>query len=136
MNMTVEKGDIVALRDGRTVEVLSVKPDYEKQGAILRFDFIDRNERSPMRRTEYPSIIINILRKGKQAPDPKAVRPHDNRDSIQKVIVVDGKEYIQKDPGITGASPAAVLNQDAGPQVHPAVKAPVKPVLKRGKTDK
>lgn len=121
----VEKGDIVALKDGRRVEVLSVKLDYEKgPGAIYRFDYIDRTEASPMRRVGYPSEINNILRKN-PAPvmDPKMQRPYDDKTHIQKVEVVPGKD------------PAAIINPAVdNTQVHPAVKTPAKPVVKRGKS--
>jgi hypothetical protein len=130
MNMKVEKGDIVALRDGRTVEVLSVKPDYEHPGAIVRFDYVDRREASPMRRTDYPSLIINILRKGQPAIDPKMPRPGDNRaPAPTKVIIVDGKKYIESGPG--GPQGPVPLTEGAGTQVHEAVRAPAKPVTSR-----
>jgi hypothetical protein len=130
MNMKVEKGDIVALKDGREVEILAVKPDYEHPGAIMRFDYIYRKEASPMRRTEYPSCIVSILRKGTPPIDPKAVRPGDNRQPAPtKVIIVDGKRYVEKPAdGPQGAVP---LTPGVGTQVHPAVKAPAKPVISR-----
>lgn len=113
MNMTVEKGDIVAMRDGRRVEVLSVRLDGD---ALLRFDYIDRQEVSPMRRTAYPSEMGSILRKAERPPtDPKKVRVYDEP--------------------VLPPTKVEIVNQDVGPQVHPAVKAPAKPVLRRVKTD-
>lgn len=138
MNGSVEKGDIIALTGNRRVEVLSVRVDYEKPGQILRFDFIDRSEASPFRRVGYPSEILSILQKNQnKAPDPKAERSYDNaKADPQKVIIVDGKEYVPKNRDGNGKDPANVVNPDVGPQVHEAVKAPAKPVLTRGKTDK
>lgn len=73
---TIEKGDIVALKDGREVEVLSIKTDGDE---LRRFDYVDRKELSPMRKTEYPSAILRLLRKGViRKIDPLAVLPHDN----------------------------------------------------------
>lgn len=133
MNHKVEKGDILALKGGKTVEVLSVKPDYEREDSILRFDYIDRSELSPMRRTAYPSEIINILRKNQRpSPDPKSVRSYDNPVAKPtKVIIVDGKEYIEKDNNAGSVSPSSVLTPGAGTQVHSAVAAPAKPVISR-----
>lgn len=72
----IEKGDTIALKDGREVEVLSVKMDGNE---LRRFDFLDRKEESPMRRTEYPSAILRLLRKGTlRKIDPKQEQPHDN----------------------------------------------------------
>lgn len=117
MESNLEKGDTVALRDGRSVEVLKVLPDYEKPGGFIRFDYVDHSEASPMRRTAYPSELLRIVRKTvKKTLDPFAVRPND-------------------DPK-PSPIPVSIVNQEAGPQVHAAVKAPAKPVLKRGKTDK
>lgn len=114
MNLTVEKGDIVALKDGRRVEILSVRLDGE---SLLRFDYLDRMELSPMRRTAYPSELGSILRKSERPKvDPKVERTYDN-------------------PPIPPTK-VEIVNPLAGPQVHPAVKAPAQPVLRRGKTDK
>jgi len=133
MNMNVEKGDTVALRDGRTVVVLGVKPDYEHPGSIIRFDYVNPSERSPMRKTGYPSEILNILKKNpNKAPDPKAERPYDNKKpDPTEVVVLNGEEYIKKNKnGQTGAPP---VTPAVAPQVHPAVTAPAKPVVKRMK---
>lgn len=137
MNSKVEKGDTVALRDGRSVTVMSVKPDYET-GGFVRFDFIDPSEASPMRRTAYPSDLLQILRKNPTPmPDPKAVRSYDDPEAgPQKVIIVDGQEYISRGPVKANTSPESIINPNAGAQVHQAVKAPAKPVMRRGKTDK
>ncbi len=141
MNGKVEKGDTVAIKDGaggtKSVTVMSVKPDYERPGHFLRFDYIDPNESSPMRRTAWPTEMVQIIRKNPNpSPDPKQPRGYDNPTSDpQKVIVVDGREYIQKSP--TGQqSPASIINPEAGKQVHLAVGSPAKPVQSRGKTDK
>lgn len=71
----IEKGDILALKGGQEVEVLSVKMDGND---LRRFDYVDRGEESPMRRTEYPSAILRLIRKGtiKQI-DPMKQYPHD-----------------------------------------------------------
>lgn len=123
-NSIVEKGDVVALKDGKRVEVLSVKLDHEKgPGAIYRFDYIDRAEASPMRRVGYPSEISSILRKNPNpTTDPLKVRPYDNNTHIQKVQVVPS------------ADPAAIVNTAAQTQVHEAATKPAKPVVSRGKT--
>lgn len=113
MNATVEKGDVLALKDGREVEVLSVKTNGDE---MYRFDFIDRKEESPMRRTAYPSEILRLIRKNQRPPfDPKVEQSYDN----------------PKAPPL----PVTIVNQDAGPQVHPAVKQPAQPVQRRTKTD-
>lgn len=119
MNQNLEVHDVVALRDGREVEVLSIKPDYGTEGGFIRFDYLDRKEASPMRRTAYPSELLRILRKGQinKAPDPKEQRTYDLKD--------------QTPP----PTPVTIINEGANPQVHPAVKAPAKPVTSRTKTD-
>lgn len=119
INAILEVHDIVALRDGREVEVLSIKPDYGVEGGFIRFDYLDRKEASPMRRTAYPSELRCILRKSTaaKAPDPKVQRPYDLKDQQPSPL------------------PVTVVNEAANPQVHKAVKAPAKPVLRRGKTD-
>lgn len=117
MSQLVEKGDIIAIKVNgaqKSVEVLSVKTNGDE---LYRFDYVDRSEVSPMRRTEYPSCIISILRKGVvRNPDPKLQRPFDNP-VIKPTQVV-------------------IVNEEANTEVHPAVKKPAQPVLKRGVTDK
>lgn len=72
----IERGDIVALKDGREVEILSIKTDGDE---LRKFDYIDRKEHSPMRKTEGPAAILRLLRKGNiRKIDPLAVLPHDN----------------------------------------------------------
>lgn len=133
MNQVLEKGDIVALKNGREVEVLTVKPDYEREGAVLRFDYIDRSEASPMRRTAYPSEINRVLRKNpRPAPDPKAQRPYDTPIAEPtKVIIVNGEEFVPKGPGTASKDPGKIINPAAQTQVHQAVTAPAKPVTSR-----
>lgn len=83
MNAVIEKGDIIALKDGREVEVLSVKNDGDE---LRRFDYIDRREASPMRRTDYPSVILRLLRKGVIPKiDPLKAQPSD---SAQTTVIV------------------------------------------------
>lgn len=129
----LEKGDTVAIRDenGQTkqVTVLSVKIDYEKPGAFVRFDYINYNEPSPMRRTAYPKELMSIIKKNTVPKiDPLAQRPGDNRPP-QKAVIIDGKTYIQKTPETTRGVP---LNPEASnTQVHKAVTAPAKPVQSR-----
>lgn len=72
----IEKGDIVALKTGGEVEILSVKMDGDE---LRRFDYVDRRDASPMRKTAYPSEILRLLRKGViRNPNPLAERPYDN----------------------------------------------------------
>lgn len=129
----LEKGDTVVIRDenGQTkqVTVLSVKIDYERPGAFVRFDYINYNEPSPMRRTAYPKEMVSIIRKNAIPKiDPLAQRPGDQR-GPQKAVVIDGKVYIEKTHVTTGDVP---INKEAGnTQVHEAVKAPAKPVTSR-----
>lgn len=112
----VEKGDTVALKDGRSVEVLKVLQDYDKPGQFVRFDYVDNNEPSPMRRTAWPSDLLRILRKCTKAKlDPKAERPNDN----PKIPPTD----------------VNIVNKEAAPHVHPAVTKPAQPVLTRNKKD-
>lgn len=116
MNAIIEKGDIIAIKINgveKEVEVLSVKTNGDE---IYRFDYLDRKEVSPMRKTEYPSVIIRLLRKGTiRKIDPLTVRPFDNPViPPTKVIVVE----------------------EANVGVHPAALKPAEPILKRGQTDK
>lgn len=110
----IERGDILALKDGRQVEVLTVRMEGEE---LRRFDYIDRSESSPMRKTAYPSEINTVIRKSimKKPPEPLATRPHDN--------------------AMPGPIPVTVVNLEANKYVHPAVLQPAQPVLSRGKTD-
>lgn len=111
----IERGDILALKDGRQVEVLTVRMEGEE---LRRFDYIDRNEVSPMRKTAYPSEINTLIRKSvaKKAPGPLETRTHDN--PVPKPI------------------PVTVVNHEANPEAHPAVSQAPAPVLQRGKTDR
>jgi len=115
MNQILEVGDIVALKDGREVEVLSIKKDYSTEGGFIRFDYLNRKEDSPMRRTAYPSDMVRIIRKNQinKMPDPKERWPHDVKD--------DGKDPL----------PVTVVSQEQKTQVHEPVPAPVK--TKKGK---
>lgn len=90
MNQVLEKGDIVALKNGKRVEIQSVRMDGDR---LIRFDYLDRTEASPMRRTAYPSELLQILIKHpKQSPDPKEVRHYDAKEAVQKVVVVKKEE--------------------------------------------
>lgn len=134
MLTNLEKGDTVALRDEngatKTVTVLSVKQDYEKAGAFVRFDYINYGEPSPMRRTAYPKELLSIIRKNTaKTIDPKLPRPGDApAGSPIKAIVIDGKVYVEKTQGTQGEIP---INREAKSQVHESVKAPAKPVTSR-----
>lgn len=99
MNQQIEKGDILALKDGREVEVLSVKMDGNE---LRRFDFVDRREASAFRRTEYPSAIVRLIRKGvNRSTDPLKERPYDNPPiPVTKVEVVSDDVTVNKNkPG-------------------------------------
>lgn len=142
MNTSIEKGDIIAIKISKdlepvAVEILKVTPDYEKPGNIVRFDYINRSEASPFRRVGYPSEIIRLIRKNPNpAPDPKEPRPYDDkRPGGPGVVTVNGKEYIEKD-NTSNKNPSSIVNPNVTTQVHEAVTAPAKPVLRRGKTDK
>lgn len=132
----LEKGDVVAIRNSsgetKTVTVLQVKQDYERVGAFVRFDYIDHNEPSPMRRTAYPKELVQILKKNVMPKvDPKAERPIFN--TPQKAVIIDGKTYVEKTSNHQATVP---VTEGAGPQVHAAVKAPAKPVESRIKKAK
>lgn len=130
MQMTIEKGDIIALKDGREVEVLSIRMDGDR---MLRFDYLDRREASPMRKTEYPSAIVRLLRKNARKPfDPKAQQAYDDpKNKPQEVIVINGQEYA-KTGKVVPVGPE-IINQEAGPQVHAAVKNKPTPITSRNK---
>lgn len=140
---TVEKGDFVAIKDGHggtmEVEVMSVKPDYEKN-SFLRFDYINHQETSPMRRTAWPSDMIRVLRKNPNPlPDPKAIRPYDNPigGKPDGSVIIDGKVYVPQGKAEVSKDPAAIINPEASQtQVHDAVKSPSKPVGGRIKKSK
>lgn len=140
MLSNIEKGDTVVVRDPegntRNVVVLSVKPDYERPGGFVRFDYIDQNEASPMRRTAYPKELMSIVRKSTVKPlDPKAPRPGDESKGTQQAIVINGKVYVERS---TGTGQTVPVNPEASntAQVHEAVAAPAKPVTSRLKKSK
>lgn len=130
MDNQLEKGDVIALKNGKRVEVLSVRTDGN---TLLRFDYIDRSEVSPMRRTEYPSAISAMLQKSKnRSNDPKDERPYDNpKPKPQEVIVVNGKEFIEniKAPQQNHDN----INHQVGLGGHDAIKEGPKPILTRVK---
>lgn len=130
MEATLEKGDIISLKNGKRVEVLSVRMDGN---TLLRFDYIDRSEVSPMRRTEYPSAITAMLQKVKvKTPDPKDERPYDNaKPKPQEVIVVNGKEFIARE--MSKQSTTDNINHEAGKDGHEAIKQSPKPIETRVK---
>jgi hypothetical protein len=111
MLSNIEKGDTVVIRDteGIThkVTVLSVKPDYERPGAFIRFDYINYGEASPMRRTAYPKELMSIVSKTQvHAPDPKAPRPGDGPANVpQSAVVLNGKVYVERPTGTAGSIP-------------------------------
>ncbi len=137
MLTNIEKGDLVVIKDAQTgtthtVEVLSVKPDYERPGNFARFDYINRAESSPIRRTAWPKELLNIVRKtAVKAMDPKAQRPSEmNKPSASEEIIINGKRYVQK-VDAKSQDLDKVINPEANTQVHEAVKAPAKPVTSR-----
>ncbi len=136
MLTNLEKGDVVAIKgpDGQTavVTVLSVKIDYEHPGQFARFDYINYNEPSPMRRTAWPKELVQIIKKSPvKTVDPKSPRPGDApAPSASEEIIINGKRYVQKVDN-KSADVGAVINKEAGAQVHESVKAPNKPVTSR-----
>jgi hypothetical protein len=58
--LEIEKGDVIAIKDGRDVRVLSV---YKPSGSIIRVDCIDDREASPMRFPVFSKDIVRILKK-------------------------------------------------------------------------
>lgn len=111
----IEKGDIIALKDGREVEVLSIRMDGDR---MLRFDYLDRKEASPMRKTAYPSEIRSLLRKNTRTPfNPKAAQAYDNP-TVKPIPV-----HIVDDPKLT---PGVPVN-------NAAISDKPKPVLTRVK---
>jgi hypothetical protein len=130
MLLNLEKGDTVAIIDDlghtHTVTVLQVKPDPEHPTSFARFDYIDHQETSPMRRTAWPKQLLRIIKKNEiKSLDPKEQRPSDFR-TAQKAVIVDGRTYVEKTPGDRQQIP-----------LNPNVPAPVavaespKPVLSR-----
>lgn len=133
----LEKGDIVAIRNStgetRQVTVLAVKVDYERAGAFVRFDYIDYNEPSPMRRTAYPKELLQILQKNTTPKlDPKSLREGD-LSRPQKAVIIDGKTYVEKNMNHQQEIP---VTAGVGSQVHESVKTPANPVTARIKKAK
>lgn len=130
----LEKGDKVVIRNDQgethTVTVLSVKIDYERTGAFVRFDYINYAEASPMRRTAYPKELMSIISKAVvKKIDPKESRPGDTPTNVpRQAIVMNGKVYVEKTTDTQGSIP---INQEIKTQVHESVKAPAKPVMER-----
>jgi hypothetical protein len=70
INSKVERGDTLVLKSGVNVVVQSTK--YEGD-TLIRFDYVNNAEDSPMRRTAWPSDIMTLLRKA-----PKVQMPADS----------------------------------------------------------
>ena len=60
----IERGDVIATKDGREMRVLTV---YKNGNAIHRIEGIDDSVDSPIRTTVYSADITRILRKAKKA---------------------------------------------------------------------
>jgi hypothetical protein len=130
MLANLEKGDTVAIIDElghtHTVTVLQVKPDPEHPTSFARFDYIDHQEASPMRRTAWPKQLLRIIKKTEiKAIDPKTQRQSDFR-TPQKAVIIDGVTYAERRPGDQGPIP---LNTNV--PAPEAVASPAKPVLSR-----
>ena len=130
MLANLEKGDTVAISDElghtHTVTVLQVKPDPEHPTSFARFDYIDHQESSPMRRTAWPKQLLRIIKKTEiKALDPKTQRQSDFR-TAQKAVIVDGRTYVEKNPGDRQEVPLT-----PGVPAPEAVASPAKPVLSR-----
>lgn len=132
MNQVLERGDVVALKNGIQAEVQSVRMDGER---LIRFDYINRSEASPMRRTAYPSELLQVLRKNpNKPPAPTTVRSADHKDHVQKVVVVKKEEGYEV-PDASKPAGAVTIEQAApltpGVDVPAAVIARPKPVVTR-----
>lgn len=132
MLLNLEKGDTVAIIDElghtHTVTVLQVKPDPEHPRSFARFDYIDHQEPSPMRRTAWPKQLLRIIKKSEiKVLDPKAQRSTDFR-TAQKAVIVDGRTYVEKNPGDRQQIPLT-----PGVEASAVVAEPAKPVLSRNK---
>ena len=58
--MELERNDVIATKDGKTLRVLSI---YKTGNEITRIEGVDDNSDSPCRRTVYNNNILRILRK-------------------------------------------------------------------------
>ena len=58
--ITVEKGDTVITREGKTVVALAV---YYNGDVLSKIEGIDRSEDSPMRRPVFANQIIRVMKK-------------------------------------------------------------------------
>jgi len=128
----LEKGDTVAIIDDlghtHTVTVLQVKPDPEHPTSFARFDYIDQQEPSPMRRTAWPKQLLRIIKKTEiKTLDPKSQRTSDFR-TPQKAVIIDGRTYVEKNPHDNIQVPLTL-----GVNAPEAVASPAKPVLTRNK---
>lgn len=65
----IEKNDIVATKDGRTIRVLAV---YKNGDVVSKVEGIDDNEGSPMRRPVFAADILRVVRKAPKAEDKQA----------------------------------------------------------------
>ena len=130
MLTNLEKGDTVAIIDElghtHTVTVLQVKPDPEHPTSFARFDYIDHQEPSPMRRTAWPKQLLRIIKKTEiKVLDPKVQRQSDFR-TPQKAVIIDGVTYAEKRPGDNVVIP---INQNVS--ASKVVSSPPKPVTSR-----
>ena len=65
---TIEKGDVIATKDGRSVRVLSV---YKPDGIIRKVDAVDDGAESPIREVIFSKDIARILVKRKKPEEQK-----------------------------------------------------------------
>ena len=78
---TIEKGDVILLKDGRIVRVLAV---YKPDGIIRRVEVVDDSSDSPMRTPVQSKDIARIMKKHEP---PKEVK----KDNIPAEQVVKEK---------------------------------------------
>jgi hypothetical protein len=66
MIRNINIGDVIATKDGRTFEVLSI---YAPDGDIKKLEGIDRNSGSPMRTTILKDNFRAVVKKAKKVYD-------------------------------------------------------------------
>jgi hypothetical protein len=67
----IEKGDIIATKDGQTYRVLSV---FMNGDSLTKIEGIDETERSPMRRPVFSNQIAKVLKKAVKVEAPVETR--------------------------------------------------------------
>ena len=84
----IEKGDTIALKDGRSVRVLSV---YRPAGTIVRVDCIDDGDPNAMRFAAFSKDIARILKKAvrikvkEQDKLPEGLKGNKDVETLEKV---------------------------------------------------